>query len=92
MQLGAFSKLNTSHENEVIFIVCCKVRCSDGSANYFLTDLDGTLSKRICDAMVFKNKNTAHKYASSIECVYSNIDLLGKVKEITFGFLLDMMF
>ena len=36
--------------------------------------------------MVFKNKNTAHRYASSIECVYPNINLLGKVQETTFGF------
>lgn len=79
------------YENAVIFIVSCEVRYNGASANYFLTDLDGTLSKRICDAMVFKNKNTALRYASSIEFVYLNVDLLGKVQETTFDFLLDMM-
>ena len=90
IQLGVSQ--SKGYENEEIFIVCCEVQYGSGSANYFLTDLDGALSKRICDAMVFKNKYTSHRYASSIECVYPYINLLGKVQETTFGFLLDMMF
>lgn len=49
---------------------------------YYLASLSGTISKSICDSLIFPNENVACFYATKMENIYQGS--LGKVESVTF--------
>lgn len=47
---------------------------------YYLSSLSGTISKCICDSLIFPNENVACFYATRMENIYQ--DSLGKVESV----------
>ena len=77
---------------EIISIVICEVEHKGVKSNYFLSDVTGTLSRRMADALVFKQHLVAEFFATKAEQFYPGVKVLGRTRQMTFEELMELSF
>lgn len=77
---------------KIISIVICEVEHKGVKSNYFLSDFTGTLSRRMADAVVFKQHLVAEFFATKVEQLYPGVKVLGRTRQMTFEELMELSF